>query len=88
MYEASANQYDSMPTRIAHYRKSIDKELHCDIMKAAGSDYTSWNLEKWQESAEFHDTALHKQRKDGKVHERVAIVNSDSLKLPPNNGKR
>jgi hypothetical protein len=34
-----------MPTRIAHYRKSIDPELHFDIMKAAGSDYQSWNLE-------------------------------------------
>jgi hypothetical protein len=83
VFEASGGHYDSMPTRIAHYRKSIDKDLHFDVMKAAGSDYTSWNLEKWQESAEFHDTALHKQRKEGKVHERVAVVNSDSLRLPP-----
>jgi hypothetical protein len=83
VYEASANQYDSMPTCIAHYRKSIDKDLHFDVMKAAGSDYQSWNLDKWQDRAEFHDTALHKQRRDGTVHERVDVVNSDSLRLPP-----
>jgi hypothetical protein len=72
-----------MPTRVAHYRASIDEDLHFDVLKEVGTDYQSWNLEKWQERAEFLDTTLHKQRREGKVHERVAVVNSDSLRLPP-----